>query len=97
MQRAKGNLFRLGIVHLLLGLRRSYGLAVNGLGILLEYHGRGRNALLYAELENTILDFGNEYCEITQVAESAVEMRHDLENIGEIPNKNLRVYVKQLT
>lgn len=96
MQRAKGKLFPLGIVHLLLGLRRTHGLAVNGLGILPAYHGRGGNALLYAELENTIRDFGYEYCEMTQVAESAVEMRYDLENIGGEPYKNHRVYVKHL-
>lgn len=96
MQKANGNLLPLGIVHLLLGLRRTKGLAVNGLGILPAYHGRGGNALLYAELENTIRDFGYEYCEMTQVAESAVEMRHDLENIGGIPYKNHRVYRKDL-
>jgi hypothetical protein len=96
MQKAQGNLFPLGIVHLLLGLRRTNGLAVNGLGILPAHHGRGGNALLYAELENTVRDFGYEYCEMTQVAESAVEMRHDLENIGGIPYKNHRVYVKYL-
>ncbi len=97
MQRAKGNLFPLGIFQLLLGLRRTNGLAINGLGILPEFHGRGGNALLYAELENTIRDFGYDYCEMTQVAESAVEMRRDLENIGGVPYKNHRVYVKHLT
>lgn len=96
MQKANGKLFPFGIVHLLLGLRRTTGLAVNGLGILPEYHGRGGNALLYAELENSIRDFGYQYCEMTQVAESAVEMRHDLENIGGVPYKNHRVYVKKL-
>jgi GNAT superfamily N-acetyltransferase len=97
MQKAKGRLFPLGIVHLLLGLRNTHGLAINGLGILPEFHGRGGNALLYAELENTIRDFGYEYCEMTQVAESAVEMRSDLENIGGVPYKNHRVYAKRLT
>ncbi len=97
MQKAKGRLFPLGIVHLLLGLRRTNGLAINGLGILPAYQGRGGNALLYSELENTIRDFGFEYCEMTQVAETAVQMRHDLENIGGIPYKNHRVYVKHLS
>lgn len=96
MQKAKGKLFPLGIVHLLLGLRSTNGLAINGLGILPAYQGRGGNALLYSELENTIRDFGFAYCEMTQVAETAVQMRHDLENIGGVPYKNHRVYVKQL-
>jgi len=97
MQQANGKLFPFGIVHLLLGLRRTNGLAINGLGILPQFQGRGGNALLYSELENTIRDFGFEYCEMTQVAESAVQMRQDLENIGGIPYKNHRVYVKKLS
>ena len=96
MQKAKGKLFPLGIVHLLLGLRRTNGLAINGLGILPQFQGRGGNALLYAEMENTIRDFGFAYCEMTQIAESAVQMRQDLENIGGVPYKNHRVYAKQL-
>ena len=42
-------------------------------------------ALLYSELEKTIRDFGYEYCEMTQVAETAVQMRHDLESLGGVP------------
>jgi hypothetical protein len=33
---------------------------------------------------------------LTQVAETAVQMRQDLENIGGVPYKNHRVYVKYL-
>lgn len=96
MQQAKGKLFPFGIVHLLLALRRTNGLAINGLGILPKFQGRGGNALLYSELENTIRDFGFEQCEMTQVAELAVQMRQDLENIGGVPYKNHRVYRKML-
>lgn len=96
MQRSQGRLFPLGLVDLLLSLRRTRGLSANGLGILPHYHGRGGNALLYVEMENTIHEYGYNYCELTQVAESAVQMRHDLENIGGKPYKNHRVYVKQL-
>lgn len=97
IQRAKGNLFPFVIIHLLRGLRNSDGIAVNGLGILPQLHVSGGNALLYAELENTIRDFVFVYGEVTQVAETAVKMRQDLENTGGVPYKNHGVYVKYLT
>jgi hypothetical protein len=96
MQRARGRLFPFGIIHLLLEMRRTDWLALNGAGILPEFQGRGGNALLYAEMENTIRDFHYKHADLTQVAETAVNMRHDLENIGGKPYKNHRVYVKHL-
>ncbi len=96
MQRSKGRLFPLGIFDLLLELRRAKGLSANGLGILPSFHGRGGNALLYTEMEKTVHEFGYQNCELTQVAETAVQMRNDLENIGGVAYKNHRVYVKNL-
>ncbi len=96
MQRSKGRLFPFGIVDLLLELRRAKGLSANGLGILPSFHGRGGNALLYAEMEQTVREFGYHSCELTQVAETAVQMRNDLINIGGKPYKNHRVYVRYL-
>jgi hypothetical protein len=61
-----------------------------------EYQGRGGNALLYSEMENTIRDFQFEHADLTQVAETAVQMRRDLENLGGRAYKNHRVYVRHL-
>lgn len=96
MRRANGRLFPVGIVDLFLELRRARGLSANGIGILPSFHGRGGNALLYVEMEKTVHEFGYQYCELTQVAETAVQMRSDLINIGGIPYKNHRVYIRHL-
>lgn len=96
MQRSKGKLFPFGIIDLFLELRRATGMAANGLGILPRYHGRGGNALLYSEMEKSVREHGYDYCELTQVAETAVQMRRDLENLGGVPYKNHRVYRKTL-
>lgn len=96
MQRSKGKLFPLGIVDLTLELRRASGLAANGMGILPAYQGRGGNALLYAEMENTLQEFSFTSCELTQVAELAVQMRKDLETLGGLPYKNHRVFSKRI-
>ena len=96
LQRAKGHLLPFGIIDLLLEMRRTKWIALNGAGILPEFQGRGGNALLYSEMEKTMLDYHFEHADLTQVAETAVQMRHDLENIGGKPYKNHRVYQRPL-
>ncbi|MDX1613416.1 MAG: GNAT family N-acetyltransferase [Candidatus Promineifilaceae bacterium] len=96
MQRSKGKLFPFGIVDLLLEMRRTNWLAGNGMGILPEYQGRGGNALLYTELEKTVRESGFEHCELTQIAETAEQMRNDLRTLGGEPYKNHRVFRKQI-
>jgi GNAT superfamily N-acetyltransferase len=96
MQRARGRLFPIGLLDLLLELRRTKWVAINGVGVLPEFQGRGGNALMYSELEKTLQDYQFEEGDLTQVAESAWEMRRDLENLGGKRYKNHRVYIKDL-
>lgn len=96
MQRAKGKLIPFGIVDLLIEMRRTKGMSGNGMGLLPAFQGRGGNALLYSELAKTIEEFGFTHCELTQVAETAVQMRRDLETLGGDPYKNHRVYSREL-
>lgn len=92
LQRANGRLAPWNLADILLEMRRTKWLALNGAGLIPEFHGVGGNALLYAEMENTIRDRGFEHADLTQVAETAVQMRHDLENVGGTMYKNHRVY-----
>jgi GNAT superfamily N-acetyltransferase len=96
LQRAKGHLFPFAIFDLLLEMRRTKWIALNGAGIVPEFQGRGGNALMYSELEKTIREFGFLHADLTQVAETAVQMRHDLENVGGKRYKNHRVYIRDL-
>jgi hypothetical protein len=96
LQRSKGRLLPFGIIDLLLELRRSKWVSINGAGILPEFQGRGGNALLYAEMGKTVRDFGFDHAEMTQVAETAVDMRSDLINLGGKPYKNHRVFGKKI-
>ncbi len=85
-----------GLLDLLRELRVTNGLSGNGAGILPEFQGLGGNALLYAAMEQTLRDFHFEWYELTQVAETAVQMRLDLATLGGQPYKNHRVYRKTL-
>jgi hypothetical protein len=97
LQRARGKLNPLSLADLLLEMRRTHTVSVNGMGILPEYHGKGGNALLYAEMGHTLLEFRQfSHVEMTQVAESAEQMRADLKNLNGVEYKNYRVYRKTL-
>ena len=96
LQRAKGRLLPFGIVDLMLEAKKTKWVSLNGAGVLPQYQGRGGNALLYSEMEKTLHNYHYEHADLTQVAETAVQMRQDLINVGGKAYKNHRVYVKKL-
>jgi hypothetical protein len=97
LQRSRGRLFPFGIIDLLLEIRRTNTVSVNGMGILPEFQGHGGNAILYFEMGHTLLDFKQfAHVEMTQVAETAEQMRADLKNLNGIEYKNHRVYRKHV-
>jgi len=96
LQRTNGRLMPWHIADLLLEMRRTKVLALNGAGILPKYHGIGGNAMLYAEMYNTINDYDFEEAVLVQVAETAEQMRSDLNNVGAKPYQNHRVYRRAL-
>lgn len=97
MQRAKGKLFPFGLIDILLEMRRTNTVSVNGMGILPEFQGHGGNALLYYAMGNTLLEFNQfVHVEMTQVAETTEQMRADLKNLNGVEYKNNRVYRKKI-
>ncbi|MDO8969975.1 MAG: hypothetical protein Q7U74_04750, partial [Saprospiraceae bacterium] len=97
MQRHGGHLYPWAIADLLIDMKRTKWISLNGVGVLPEYQGRGGNYLMMAEMVNTVNEFDQcEHAELTQVAETAVQMRRDLENVGGRPYKNHRVYHKDI-
>ncbi len=96
LQRAKGHINPLSLADLLIELRRTKWIGLNGAGILPEFQGRGGNALLYSEMEKTVGEYKFLHADLTQVAETAVQMRSDLVNLGGKMYKNHRVFGKVL-
>jgi len=97
LQRSRGRLFPFGLIDILLELKRTNTVSVNGMGILPEFQGHGGNAILYSEMGHTLLSFKQfAHVEMTQVAESAGQMRADLKNLNGVEYKNHRVYRKNI-
>jgi GNAT superfamily N-acetyltransferase len=96
LQRNRGRITPWGIVDMLIGLKRTKFISLNGVGILPEFQGRGGNALLYSEILKTMTDFGYAEAEITQMANTAVQVRRDLKTVGATEYKNHRVYTRKI-
>lgn len=96
MQRHGGRLTPWAIIDIMLEFKRTKWVALNGVGILPEYHGRGGNALLYTEMYKTVHDFGFIHIEQTQMADTAVQVRQDMINLGAEIYKRNRVYRKAI-
>lgn len=90
--RQKGHITPWGVVDFMLELNRTKWVSLNGAGVLPEYHGRGGNALMYYEMERTMIESKYKHAELTQVAETAVQMRKDLITAGGKAYKNHRVF-----
>jgi len=96
MQRHGGRITPWGILDLLRETKKTRRVVLNGLGIIPELLGRGGNALLYSEMVKTVKDWGFDDIELTQMAETAVQVRKDMERFGAVTIKNHRVYQKTL-
>lgn len=96
LQRHGGRITPWGIVDMMISLKRTDWISMNGVGVLPEYHGRGGNALMYYEMERTLKDYNFKHAELTQMAETAVQVRKDLVTVGALPYKNHRIFTRKV-
>lgn len=95
-QRAHGHINPISIVDLMLEIKRTKWVSFNGVGVLPEYQGLGGNALMYDEMQKTVVKSTFEHAELTQMAETAVQIRKDIITLGSRPYKNHRVFQIQI-
>jgi hypothetical protein len=96
MQRHGGKLTPWALVDFLIGLRRAKFVSLNGVGVLPEYHGRGGNTLLYSEMEKVLQESQFTEGELTQMADTAVQVRKDVITAGGKIWKVHRIYAIDL-
>jgi hypothetical protein len=96
LQKYQGRLSPAAIIAYMKELKRTNWVSFNGIGILPELHGMGGNALLFNEIYKTANAYNFKNGELTQVAETAKEMRKDLLNLGVKPYKNHRIYGRKI-
>ncbi|MEA4812064.1 MAG: hypothetical protein VB108_05810 [Anaerolineaceae bacterium] len=97
MQKNKGKLGPIEIIRLMREIKKTDWFDFNGIGFLPEAKGFGGNAIFYKLVSNIVLENPQyKHIELSQVAETAKEMRQDLANLGVQFYKNHRVYKKNL-
>lgn len=92
LQKANGRLFPFGWFHILRDRQTTDWVNVNGLGLLPKYRGLGANAMLYAELAQTVNDHGFKHADLVQVNEQNFNSRSDQETLGAVWYKRHRHY-----
>lgn len=93
MQRHNGNMTPALIIDMLLEMKKTPASLLNGFGILEEYHHKGGNALLYCSMEDLLRENANFVtCEAVQMADSAKEVRREMQTLGLEISKVHRVY-----
>jgi hypothetical protein len=97
LQKTKGRLFPFGWLTMLLELRRSDFLNINGAGMLDEYRGSGGTAILFTEMFKTVKEGGRfKAAEVVQIGTDNDRMQREMQNFGIDFYKMHRTYKKDL-
>jgi len=97
LQKTGGRLFPFGWLTLLLELRRTDWININGAGLLPEYRGSGGTAILYSEMFKSVAENPRyHHADIVQIGIENEAMRRDLENFGIDFYKMHRIYRRGL-
>jgi hypothetical protein len=96
VQRAQGRLFPFGWLDMLLELRRTKWVNVNGAGIVERYRGLGGTALLFSEMYKSVTQGGFEHADLVQIGVENEKMQRELRDLGIEFYKLHRVYQRGL-
>jgi len=96
LQRSRGKLLPLGWADLLLELRRTRWLNINGAGLLEEYRGMGGTALLFNEMYDSIQQSRFSGAEIVQIGVENTRMQNEMRNFGVDFYKTHRLYSRSI-
>lgn len=96
LQRTKGRLFPIGWLEILLELRKTKTINLNGAGMIEEYRGSGGTAILFNEILKSITRSRYQHGEIVQINANNQRMLQELSNFGITFNKKHLIYSRSL-
>lgn len=96
LQRTGGRLLPFGWLDLLLELRRTRWININGAGMIEGYRGLGGTALLFSEMQKSVVEGNYEHADIVQIGVENANMQREMRDIGIDFYKVHRLYARQL-
>jgi hypothetical protein len=96
IQKTKGQVYPFGWIKLLLAMRRTQWVDINGAGILEEYQGLGGTAILFSEMYKSITEGGFTHAEIVQIGVENDKMQRELREMGIDFYKTHRMYQRDI-
>ena len=96
LQRTKGQLFPFGWLDILISLRTTKVININGAGMIEEYRGSGGTALLFSELRKSCQNTRYTRAEIVQIGADNERMLRELASLGITFHKKHRMYSRLL-
>jgi hypothetical protein len=98
LQKTRGRLFPFGWLTLLLELRRTDWININGAGLLPEYRGSGGTAILYSEMFKSVSENPRyKHADVVQIGVENENMQREMENFGVDFYKAHRTYQKNIS
>jgi hypothetical protein len=97
LQRTGGRLWPFGWIDMLLELKRTQWININGAGIIEQYRGLGGTALLFTEMYKSVLNTGYIHADLVQIGVENDKMQRELREFGVEFYKTHRVYQRHLT
>ena len=82
LQRTKGRLFPFGWLDMLLELKRTKWININGAGIIEKYRGQGGTAILFSEMYKSLINNRFEYIDVVQIGADNDRMQNELRTLG---------------
>ncbi len=97
IQKTKGRLFPFGWLTLLIELRRTDWVNLNGIGLVEEYRGLGGTAILASEIAKSLVDHPRyRVADVVQIGTENENMQREIKNFGVDFCKRHRVYIREL-
>jgi hypothetical protein len=96
VQRNRGRLFPFGWLDILIELRRTRWVNLNGAGIIAEQRGLGSTAILISEIAHDLLQSRYDYADFVQIRADNDKMLREVSRFGIDFYKRHRLYRKSL-
>ena len=82
VQRTRGKIFPFGWIDLLLELRRTKWININGAGMADGYRGIGGTALLFSEMYKSVSESRYRYADLVQIGTENDKMQREMRDLG---------------